>query len=443
MFRLQRWWPDSLFTRMLLVQGLLVGAAVLIFSTLLVAERNVVLALPRTALWAPVLRQVALGPIGAPAIPAFDVDGGMRRVAAAPTARAWSVNLFPAVRLLRTELALSGIGLGDIWAVREGIDISYVCVIRVDDAQPVWIRVGGVNILPSWSIRLTAGLLSLIVLIMIISRYFVQRVTQPLARLHARMVHHTSAGVPLAVADVSPQLLARKPPPELKAMEVAYTRLAEQLARNERERALLLAGVSHDLRSPLARIRLIAELLPETTDLDEATSAVTRNVDQADKLVASFLEFVRTSTQRLDETVDAVAVVRQAVAGFNLPARDLVAQLPDRLVLHRASSLLLERLVVNLVENALKHGGMPVQVHMGCVGKTMELTVVDAGPGLPEGGAERLMEAFARGDASRGIPGFGLGLAIVQQIVTRLQGELLFERSPVGHRVQVVVPLGR
>jgi two-component system osmolarity sensor histidine kinase EnvZ len=291
--------------------------------------------------------------------------------------------------------------------VGDGLKLSYVCSIQVDGAEPVWNRVGHVGVLPSWSIRLTAGLLSLIVLIMIIGRYFVQRVTQPLARLHARMVHHTSAGVPLAVADVSPQLLARKPPPELKAMEVAYTRLAEQLARNERERALLLAGVSHD------------------------------------KLVASFLEFVRTSTQRLDETVDPAAVVLQAVAGFNLPARDLVAQLPDRLLLHGASSLLLERLVVNLVENALKHGGMPVQVHMGCVAATMELTVVDAGPGLPEGGAERLMEAFARGDASRGIPGFGLGLAIVQQIVTRLQGELLFELSPVGHRVQVVVPLGR
>jgi two-component system osmolarity sensor histidine kinase EnvZ len=98
---------------------------------------------------------------------------------------------------------------------------------------------------------------------------------------------------------------------------------------------------------------------------------------------------------------------------------------------------------VNLVENALKHGGTPVQVHLACVGEAMALTVVDSGPGLPEGGAESLMAAFARGDASRGVPGFGLGLAIVHQIVTRLQGQLHFVQRPIGHAVQVVIPLSR
>jgi two-component system osmolarity sensor histidine kinase EnvZ len=185
-------------------------------------------------------------------------------------------------------------------------------------------------------------------------------------------------------------------------------------------------------------------MLPETADNAIDVATVTRNVDQADRLIASFLEFVRAGTLKLDETVDAAVAVRQAVAGFGRPPCELVAHGPERLMLHDASSILLERLVVNLVENALKHGAVPVKVHLSQVDETMKLAVSDCGPGLPAGGSERLMEAFTRGDASRNVPGFGLGLAIVHQIVNRLKGQLHFEHSPQrGHSVLVVMPLRR
>jgi two-component system osmolarity sensor histidine kinase EnvZ len=255
------------------------------------------------------------------------------------------------------------------------------------------------------------------------------------------MQGHARTGV------ATPPLAARPgkpPPPELQAMDQAYSQLAERLARNERERALLLAGVSHDLRSPLARIRLAAEMLPETADNAHGVAAVTRNVDQADRLIASFLEFVRAGTQPLDETVDATAVVQQAVDGFNRPAVELRASLRGPLVLHGANALLLDRLVVNLVDNALKHGGTPVVVDLFADGGHLQLQVADGGPGLPPGGAERLLEAFARGDTSRGVPGFGLGLAIVHQIVTRLEGRMAFQHSAEsGHQVQVRLPFTR
>lgn len=126
------------------------------------------------------------------------------------------------------------------------------------------------------------------------------------------------------------------------------------------------------------------------------------------------------------------------------PTHELVARSPERLLLRRSNCLLLDRRVVNLVDNALKHGGLPVQVHLCLVGEAMQLAVVDSGTGLPAADAEHLMQAFARGDASRGVPGVGLGLVIVQQIVTRLHGQLHFEHSPQrGHCAQVLVPLDR
>jgi two-component system osmolarity sensor histidine kinase EnvZ len=232
-------------------------------------------------------------------------------------------------------------------------------------------------------------------------------------------------------------------PPELVEIDRAYTLLAERLQRNERERALLLAGVSHDLRSPLSRIRLAAEMLPELPDNADGVASITRNVDHADRLTASFLDFVRTGAVHLTETVDVAAVVRAAVARFDRPAADLQARTPEHLVLQQAHALLVDRLIVNLVDNALKHGGTPVAVDLAQHGDDVVISVSDAGPGLPQGGAARLLEAFARGDASRGVPGFGLGLAIAQQIVVRLQGQLAFAQDGQRHRVTVSLPLVR
>jgi two-component system, OmpR family, osmolarity sensor histidine kinase EnvZ len=434
-------WTDSLFRRLLLAQGLVVLAAVLIFGLVLTAERSVLLAGPHAVLWAPVVRQVAAGPIGAPPVPAFDLSGGLRREPGPPPQGSLRITLVPGVRALRAELAPLGIQLGTVWGTPGRGGISYVGSVQVDGAEPVFISAVGASTVPGWSLRMTVGLGVLLLLIAAISRYFVRRVTQPLASLHGRMLDHARTGRAL----VPP--LKGKPmqaPPELQAMNQAYTQLAERLDRNERERALLLAGVSHDLRSPLARIRLAAELLPETPDNADGVAAVTRNVDLADRLIASFLEFVRAGTQRLDETVDAAAVVRQAVAGFERPAHELDVQVPERLLLHGANGLLLDRLVVNLVDNALKHGGTPVRVQLARAGDALQLTVIDTGPGLPAGGSQRLLEAFARGDTGRGVPGFGLGLAIVHQIALRLQGELRFAHSPqAGHRVEVLVPLTR
>jgi two-component system osmolarity sensor histidine kinase EnvZ len=151
------------------------------------------------------------------------------------------------------------------------------------------------------------------------------------------------------------------------------------------------------------------------------------------------MEFVRASAPDLEpeEAVDLAATTRRAVSRFERARRDLVVRAPDSLILHRAPGLLVDRLVANLVDNALKHGRPPVVVSLSAEGDAAMLTVADAGPGLPQAGAARLVEAFARGDTSRALPGVGLGLAIAQQIVERLSGELSFERDEAGHRVRL------
>jgi two-component system osmolarity sensor histidine kinase EnvZ len=153
------------------------------------------------------------------------------------------------------------------------------------------------------------------------------------------------------------------------------------------------------------------------------------------------LEFIRASTVPLNETIDLAEVVQTALDGFEKNSEELHSKLPYTLPLHQAHALLIERLVVNLVDNGFKHGGAPVAVELAELDGWATLTVSDSGPGLPHDAAGQLIEAFARGDASRGVPGFGLGLAITQQIVARMQGELSFGQNGTRHQVTIRLPL--
>lgn len=228
-------------------------------------------------------------------------------------------------------------------------------------------------------------------------------------------------------------------PVEIRDIYADYASLIAQFQAQELERALLLAGVSHDLRSPLGRIRLAAEMLPEVPGNVSGVGAITRNVDHADRLVGSFLDFVRAGTLQMDEAPDLAAVVRQAIDRFGRPPDELQLMAPCSLPLAQANALLIDRLVFNLVDNALKHGRPPVTVVLSQHPGSVVLDVVDQGEGLARVGGDALFLAFARGDSSRRLPGSGLGLAVVQQIAQRLQGRLEHFRDARGHTMRVVL----
>ena len=113
---------------------------------------------------------------------------------------------------------------------------------------------------------------------------------------------------------------------------------------------------------------------------------------------------------------------------------------PARLDVTRTHELLLERLLANLVDNAMRHGRPPVLIRLRADGGDAVLDVADHGPGIAPAARARLTQAFARGDASRATPGTGLGLAIVQQIVRRMGGTLSFEVVDGAPCVRVRLP---
>jgi two-component system, OmpR family, osmolarity sensor histidine kinase EnvZ len=274
-------------------------------------------------------------------------------------------------------------------------------------------------------------------LLVLVSWYFTRRLTRPLEQLRANMLSHRPgepAGGPAAITGASP---------EVAAIAQAYGDLLQRLERHERERALLLAGVSHDLRSPLARIRMAAGLLPEEAASAPWRDAIVRNTQVADRLIESFLDHVRAGELALDQQADLAALARSAAAATGHPPEQLQVEAPDALPLGRTHPLLIERLVANLLDNAFKHGRAPVRLSVRPEAPHAVLEVSDAGSGMPATQRESLMQAFSRGDAARGKPGTGLGLAIVARVVARMDGTIHFVQRDGRHVVRVALPLQR
>jgi len=434
----------TLFRRLVVAQVLGSCALVLVFGGAFYADRNRTIARLSAERWAPALRSAAgLGAAAPAALPAALAV----RVADAPPPGAVTTNAWaPRIATLRETLRADGVPAGAV-AFEPGAQRPLTWIeVRGGDGRVRWLGIDDDILEPHVFRRLLFALALGFVLVSAASALVARRLTRPLETLRRRIESHDATASPWTGDALAPapgdsdDSAGTTATLEIATIESAWRALSERLERQESERALLLAGVSHDLRSPLARIRMAAELLPQSDGVAQRRASIVRNVDVADRLIASFLDYVRAIELPLTATVDAVAVARRLVEARDQPPELLAVVGPQRLDLPHCHELLLERLLANLVDNALRHGRPPVLVRLAADGDTASIEVEDHGPGIPAGAQSRLLQAFARGDASRGTPGTGLGLAVVQQIVRRMGGVLSFEGGNGPARVRVRLP---
>lgn len=425
------WRPfDSLFARLLLLQVGMVLALILVFGGIVYVERNVAVARLVAERWAPALREAAGWPGTADTSPPPRV---MRSVGRPPLALP-APQATPRIAALDDELRRRGVPLHEMLIGRGPDGPAMWLLVAAPDGRSVWLGFADVALLPNPPRRLLVALLVTVLLLVGVSWVFTRRLTRPLEQLRTRMQTQQPG-------DPAGQATRLSATPEIAAIDAAYTGLLARYDAHERERALLLAGVSHDLRSPLARIRLAAGLLPDDPAIATRRDSIVRNTEVADRLIQSFLDHVRAGEIALDQSADLAALARAAVEASARPPGELACDAPASLVLARTHPLLLERLLANLLDNALRHGRPPVRVTVRAEGNAAVLEVRDAGPGLPPHRRAELLQAFARGDASRGTPGTGLGLAIVARVVARMRGTLDFEAIADGNVVRVRLPL--
>ncbi|MEU8754953.1 DUF4118 domain-containing protein [Streptomyces chartreusis] len=222
---------------------------------------------------------------------------------------------------------------------------------------------------------------------------------------------------------------------------------AKELAEGNRIRTALLAAVSHDLRTPLAGIKASVTSLRSDdvawSEEDEAEllQAIEEGADRLDLLVGNLLDMSRLQTGTvtpLIREVDLDEVVPMALGG--VPEGSAELDIPETLPMVSVDKGLLERVVANVVENAVKYSPQdePVLVSASAIADRVEVRVVDRGPGVPDEAKERIFAPFQRyGDAPRG-GGVGLGLAVARGFAEAMGGTIGAEDTPGGGLTMVL-----
>jgi signal transduction histidine kinase len=233
------------------------------------------------------------------------------------------------------------------------------------------------------------------------------------------------------------------------------TALAVRLAMEERSRReiedarrQLVAAASHDLRTPLASLRLLVESIDDGVATGQTRERYLReirtHVGVLSGLIDDLFELSRIEAGDISWTMRRVELrdlIGDTVAAMRAPAAErgvkIAAELPPGDVAARANAEKVQRVLFNLIQNAIRHtptdGSVTVRARSGARG--VEVEVADSGEGIAAGEGERVFEAFYRGDAARGEEGAGLGLAISRAIVEAHGGRIWLEDGSPGTRV--------
>lgn len=265
----------------------------------------------------------------------------------------------------------------------------------------------------------------------LLGAYFIARqVAHPLKRL-AQAAQQVGQGA-------TPQPLPERGAKEIAAVSRAFNQMSADLAADERERALVLAGISHDLRTPLARVRLAAEL---STD-ESLREGLVADVEQMDAVIRQFLDYARLDESETAVLTDLQALMQKTAQPFAAQARLTLDLQPVPPLAVRP--LLLKRALANLLDNAVKYGGGEISVQLGQDGNRVILSVADRGAGIPAAQREAAKRPFMRLESARSdATGSGLGLAIVERAARLHGGKLQLEdRAGGGLVARLVLPAG-
>ncbi len=293
----------------------------------------------------------------------------------------------------------------------EGVWVSFFI-----DSDEFWVMMPWERFDPAFGLQWLGWGLALLAISLAGAWLIASSLARPLAAV-TRAAQRIGGGEPH-------QPLAEAGPRELRTVAAAFNRMASSLESMERERAMVLAGISHDVRTPLSRLRLGLEMSGAEHGASEAMSA---DIVEIDGIIGQFLDFARgENEEKAEHDLDALAA---ELGEHYARIHQNVVVSTNNIPPFRFARMAVRRAVANLVDNALRYAGEPVEVETG----SYFVEVRDRGPGIPAGEVDRVKRPFTRLDDARGGPaGAGLGLAIVERVARAHGGSLELLPRPGG-----------
>lgn len=226
-----------------------------------------------------------------------------------------------------------------------------------------------------------------------------------------------------------PDALAERGSTEVIAVTRAFNQMSQGVKQLEQDRALLMAGISHDLRTPLTRIRLATEMMPPAEDY--LAEGIISDIDDMNSIIDQFIDYVRSDTSADNEQQNLNYLVEDVVAHVPDSWHSKIEVIYNDMPNVPVREISIKRVLLNLLENAERYGHHKVLIETGYDSERRMawFKVCDDGPGIPAAEVEHLMQPFTQGDKARAMKGSGLGLAIIKRIIERHHGRVLLGQS--------------
>jgi two-component system osmolarity sensor histidine kinase EnvZ len=247
----------------------------------------------------------------------------------------------------------------------------------------------------------------------LVSLFEVRRVARPLARL--------STAVEAVGHGSKPPTLAEDGPEEIAALARAFNQMSSDIQELADNRTVIVAGISHDLRTPLTRLELAVEMLDEKSE-PQLIAGIRRDLAAMNSLIGQFLDFSKGLADEHPVKLDLWQVIEAQAADLQRDGLDVKLSGCDPPCPYIADPLALRRLLANLLENAAHYGdGAPIDVYLHCDEHAVSIQICDRGPGIPADQAEAVFRPFHRLESARSnrTGGSGLGLAIARQLAIK------------------------
>jgi two-component system osmolarity sensor histidine kinase EnvZ len=266
----------------------------------------------------------------------------------------------------------------------------------------------------------------------------VRRVVRPLGQLSVAVKQLGRGHNPAPIPEDGPE--------EIAALARVFNQISSGLQQLSENRTVMIAGISHDLRTPLTRLGLAVEMLDQDSD-PELIERIRRNLDSMNKLIGQFLQFSHGAEGETPVQLDLWQFLESLAADVKIEGSELQLHRRDPPCVYFADAVALERVVANLLKNAAQYGGdEPIDINLNCSEDEVTIEICDHGPGIPVEEVDAVFKPFRRlkTDEQGRVGGDGLGLAIANQIALKHDWKIdLLPRDGGGTVAKLSLPTAR